>query len=58
MLLVKSIKNLKTLKDHTFMIKYYFVLVFVMSVIMRMIKTFEEENLIEMFKFHGSINNM
>ena len=40
------------------MIKYYFVLVFVMSVIMRMIKTFEEENLIEMLKFHGLINNM
>ena len=40
------------------MIKYYFVLVFVMSVIMRMIKTFEEENLIEIFKFHGLINNM
>ena len=58
MLLVKSIKNLKTLKYHTFMIKYYFVLVFVMSVIMRMIKTFEEENLIEMLKFHGLINNM
>ena len=58
MLLVKSIKILKTLKYHTFMIKYYFVLVFVMSVIMRMIKTFEEENLIEMLKFHGLINNM
>ena len=57
MLLVKSIKILKTLKYHTFMIKYY-VLVFVMSVIMRMIKTFEEENLIEMLKFHGLINNM
>ena len=54
---VKSIKNLNSLKYHIFAIKHYFFLVFVTSAEMNMKKYLKNQS-IEILKILGLINNI
>ena len=58
MFCVKQIENLKTLKYHTFMIKHFFFLVLLISVVISTQKVFEAEDSIEILKFLDLANNM
>ena len=58
MLSAKSVKKLRSLKHHIFVIKLNFFLVFVTNVKVKMTKQFKEEESIEILKILGLINKM
>ena len=54
----KSINNLKSLTSHIFIIKFYFFLLFVTSVEVKIKQLFIQEESIEILKIHCLITNI